>query len=237
MIPVAAAGSSRRLRCAPFGVPVVPDVSNTGGTGSDARSGPPESPRDRTSAMLNALQLDGSATFTPAASSPCPATITGASSQAPSSRCTRSRSMANTATSSRSSDFAQLGSGKTRVEVDDAESGLGCGDGQLDEVAVVATGDAQAVAALCADAVQALREPSRPMVEVAVANGPERVDDRRPIGCRHPGGCVGGSRRGPPASRRRRERRNPSGVEQPGPVDDAEQRREPVSQRRHRDGR
>ena len=56
--------------------------------------------------------------------------------------------------------FAELGCGETRVEVDDAESGLGCGDGQLDEVAVVATGDAQAVAALCADAVQALREPS-----------------------------------------------------------------------------
>ena len=232
MIPVAAAGSTRLLRCAPFGVPVVPDVSSTGGTGSEARRGPPASPLRRTADIvctpLSSAARSGSSS---------PATMTGASNEPGSSRWRSSRSMARTARLLAFDDFAHLRCGEAGVEVDDAESGLGCGDRQLDEVAMVAARDAEAFAASCAQGVQSLCELRRLAIQVCIRQRAPRVDDGTAVRRRERSRRVRRGRRGPPPSGGGRERWHASRVEQTRPADDVEERREPISQCRHRGGR
>ena len=121
-------------------------------------------------------------------------------------------------------DFAHLRRREARVEVDDAEPGLGRGDGQLDEVTVIATGDADAFAASCPESVQALRKSSRLSIEVGVRQLAMLVDHGDAAGRGKRGRCVWRGCGGPPSGRCSGECRDASGIEQTRAADDVEQR-------------
>ena len=78
-------------------------------------------------------------------------------------------------------DLAHLWCGRTGVEVDDPEPGLGRRNRHLHEVAMVPAGHADAFAPLDAESVQTARQVGRPPVELGERDLAGVVDDRRPI--------------------------------------------------------
>ena len=177
-------------RWAPFGVPVVPEVRITkrglSGGGLSSDSAP---------AAISCSSVV-SAGASPSSIQP---TTAGRPSRRrlPAGRRTPRRRRAPSAP--RACHLDQLRAGEHRVQVERAGAELGGGQGRLDEAAVVAAHDPDAVAEADSHRLEGVGEGVGAAVEPLEAERPPLVDDGDLVGVMDRRGGDAGRRRGPPA--------------------------------------
>ena len=187
-----AASMPASLRGAPFGVPVVPEVRMmTRLCFSGAGWSPGEPCGDQR------LERDPGRRVGRPRRSTQPSTRSRVS--ASSSSSVNSSSCTTTWGLLALEDVDELRAGEGGVEVEDVGAELGGGDARVDEAAVVAAHDRDAVARADAARAQRVGEPVAAVVQLAEGQLAELVDDRGPVG-------VAGS----PSRRTRRRGRSPS---------------------------
>ena len=159
-------------RCAPFGVPVVPEVRITKRASSSGGSGAEVSP-----AAIRSSSVDPDSS--PASESV--QAITRSTPSTPSSSPLNSSSWISIRGPSRDDHVGELGPGEHRVQVEGARPELRRGDRRVDEAAVVAAHDPDPVAFVDTEPGERVGESVGAAVQLLEGERAALVDQRRVV--------------------------------------------------------